>query len=356
MWYKHVLEAFVLGIAVVVPFTGLQKFPDGCGFKQWMGNNSKALMKVFILAIKGHIPQDMMHAFRVLLEFCYIAWRNIITETSLDQLKDALAWFHHYHQIFKTTGTHIKAVKQPWRWSSKHNTIGQMLLANQRLDKLTASHVDFTACAMLIGSVLSRAVAALHNEVVDGLTVLLSFVKLARTPSLADEVNIPYLPCLIHYFLLHVFNSATVTFYVSSDPSSISGMQQEQIHACPLWWNVYAYLEGMKGLEVARVRFFFPSDTIGPPCIHVLLFIGSIRLVTPNEDTGMWIICPSVCDNGTPNLTVIHIKTIYDAVHLIPVYGPDFIPNDIEYSHCYDAFCLFYVNKYTDYHAFKVVS
>ncbi|KAG1850374.1 hypothetical protein DFJ58DRAFT_635544, partial [Suillus subalutaceus] len=54
-----------------------------------------------------------------------------------------------------TESKHIKAVKQPWRWSSKHNTIGQMLLANQRLDKLAASRVDFTTRGMLVGSVLS---------------------------------------------------------------------------------------------------------------------------------------------------------------------------------------------------------
>ncbi|KAG1900236.1 uncharacterized protein F5891DRAFT_1188936 [Suillus fuscotomentosus] len=54
-------------IAAVAPFTGLRQFPDGRGFKQWTGNDSKALMKVFIPVIKGHIPQDMVHAFRALL-------------------------------------------------------------------------------------------------------------------------------------------------------------------------------------------------------------------------------------------------------------------------------------------------
>ncbi|KAG1886826.1 uncharacterized protein F5891DRAFT_1132421 [Suillus fuscotomentosus] len=360
-------------IAVVVPFAGLRRFPDGCGFKQWTGNDSKALMKVFILAIEGHVPQDMVRAFRALLEFCYIAQHNVITEASLDQLKDALAQFHHYCQIFETMGTvphfllpcqhsmthyadmirlfgvlnglcssiteskHIKAVKQSWRWSSKHNTIGQMLLANQHLDKLAASHVDFTARGMLVGSTV---------------------------PELAGEVNVPYLRHLIRHFLfsqlfrndhrnpedvpaasypryngrLHVFNSAAATFYAPSDP--------KQIRACPSWRNVYARndcvfvntnsdLEGMKGLEVARV-----GDSA-------------------DEDTGMWIVHPSVRDDGTPNLTVIHIDSVYCAAHLIPVYGvngPDFIPKDIEYFHSYDAFCLFYVNKYADHHAFETVS
>lgn len=154
-------------------------------------------MKVFILAIEGHVPQDMVRAFRALLEFCYIAWCNIITEASLNQLQDVLTQFHHYRQIFKTTGTkphfsypcqhsmthyadmirlfgapnrlcssimeskHIKAVKDPWRWSNRNNALGQMLLTNQCLDKLAASRVDFAVRGMLVGSVYSRAVASL---------------------------------------------------------------------------------------------------------------------------------------------------------------------------------------------------
>ncbi|KAG2062203.1 hypothetical protein BDR06DRAFT_1027453 [Suillus hirtellus] len=381
-------------IAAVASFTGLWRFPDGCGFKQWMGNNSKALMKVFILAIEGHVPQDMVCAFRALLEFCYIAQCDVITEASLVQLSDALTRFHHYCQIFETTGTvphfslprqhsmthyadmiqlfgapnglcssiteskHIKAVKEPWRWSNKHNALGQMLLTNQWLDKLAASHQDFAAHGMLVGSVLSRAVAALAE--------------------LADEVDVPHLQHFIRYFLfsqlflndpcnledvpaascpwheggLYVFNSAAATFYAPSDPSGIGGMRREQIQACPLWRNVSPcndYLEGMKGLEVARVKCFFSSkfDWVTYPCALVQWF---------NKDTGMWIVCPSVHDNGTPNFAVIHIDTVYRAAHLIPVYGPDFIADDIKYFHSYDAFRSFYVNKFADHHAFEIAS
>ncbi|KAG1727957.1 uncharacterized protein EDB91DRAFT_1012776, partial [Suillus paluster] len=50
---------------------------------------------------------------------------------------------------------HIKAVKDPWWWSSRNNALGQMLLTNQHLDKLVASRIDFTTRGMLVGSVLS---------------------------------------------------------------------------------------------------------------------------------------------------------------------------------------------------------
>ena len=33
-------------IAIVPPFSGLRRFPEGRGFKQWTGDDSKALMKV----------------------------------------------------------------------------------------------------------------------------------------------------------------------------------------------------------------------------------------------------------------------------------------------------------------------
>ena len=33
-------------IAIAPPFAGLRRFPDGRGFKQWTGDDSKALMKV----------------------------------------------------------------------------------------------------------------------------------------------------------------------------------------------------------------------------------------------------------------------------------------------------------------------
>ncbi|KAG2053967.1 hypothetical protein BDR06DRAFT_884997 [Suillus hirtellus] len=70
----------------------------------------------------------------------------------------------------------------------------------------------------------------------------------------------------------------------------------------------------------------------------------------------MWIVCPSVFDDGTQNLAVIYINTISHAAHLIPVYSLDFIAKDIEYFHPYDAFHLFHVNKYADHHAFKIAS
>jgi hypothetical protein len=50
-----------------------------------------------------------------------------------------------------TESKHIKAVKKPWRRSSRNHALGQILLTNQRLDKLAAARVDFTARGMMQG-------------------------------------------------------------------------------------------------------------------------------------------------------------------------------------------------------------
>ncbi|KAG1745056.1 uncharacterized protein EDB91DRAFT_1080565 [Suillus paluster] len=168
-------------IAAVAPFAGLRRFPEGCRFKQWTGDDSKALMKVYLPAIKGHVPQDVVRAFSAFLDFCYIVRRDTITEDDLIQLQDALDCFHQYREIFKTTGVvlgfsflrqhslnhyslmirlygapnglcssiteskHIKAVKEPWRRSNRFKALGQMLLTNQHLDKMAAARSDFEA-------------------------------------------------------------------------------------------------------------------------------------------------------------------------------------------------------------------
>jgi hypothetical protein len=151
-------------------------------------------------AIEGYVPTDVVRTFRAFLEFCYLVRRNVITEKSLDEIQDALARFHKYREIFKTTGVvltfslprqhsmmhyahlirlfgapnglcssiteskHIKAVKEPWRRSSRYQALGQMLLTNQRLDKLAASRIDFRNRGMLSGTCLSSVLAALGTH------------------------------------------------------------------------------------------------------------------------------------------------------------------------------------------------
>ena len=56
-----------------------------------------------------------------------------------------------------TESKHIRAVKKPWRASSKNNPLPKILSINQRLDKLYAERSVFTARHMLDGDVLADA-------------------------------------------------------------------------------------------------------------------------------------------------------------------------------------------------------
>ncbi|KAG1804346.1 hypothetical protein EV424DRAFT_1544679 [Suillus variegatus] len=148
----------------VPPFPGLRRFPQGHHFKQWTGDDSKALVKVYLPAIEGYVPVDVVRSFQALLEFCYLVHRNVISEKSLSEIKDALTrntlWFTIpalFDCLVPQMGCaprsleskHIKAVKEPWRRSGRYKALGQMLLTNQHLDKLAASQVDFHFRGML---------------------------------------------------------------------------------------------------------------------------------------------------------------------------------------------------------------
>ena len=198
-------------IAAVAPFTGLHRFPQGQGFKQWTSNNSKALMKVcppylyilfifhhqihkvYIAAIEDYVPNDIIRTFRAFIEFCYLIHRNVITDSALSSINDATQHFHHYWEVFKTTGVastfslpcqhsvkhypeliqlfgtpnrlcssitenkHITEVKKPYRQSNKYKALGQILVTNQRLDELSAAWTDFANRSMLNRTCLSSA-------------------------------------------------------------------------------------------------------------------------------------------------------------------------------------------------------
>jgi hypothetical protein len=122
----------------------------------------------------------MVYMIQSFLEFCYIAWHNIIIEKTLSDLEEALARFCEHQAVFQEEGIqvagfllprqhsmnhypamiclygapngicssitevkHIEAVKEPWCWSNRNKPLKQMLFTNQCLDKLTAARVDF---------------------------------------------------------------------------------------------------------------------------------------------------------------------------------------------------------------------
>lgn len=158
--------------------------------------------QVYLPAISGILPTAMVQTIADFMEFCYIMRRSVIDEQDLRQADNALTRFEEHRQIFQDSGVrpdgfsiprmhalrhyfhhvrdfaapnglcssiteakHIKAVKEPWRRSNRYNAIDQILLTNQRLDKLAASRADFEARGMLSGSSLSAALlSAAHDH------------------------------------------------------------------------------------------------------------------------------------------------------------------------------------------------
>ena len=271
----------------------------------------------------------MLKAVSSFLEFCYLVRRSVISEDDILKVENAIAEFHanrvafddvrpegyslprqhslvHYPLLIREFGApnglcssiteskHIKAVKEPWRRSSRYKALGQMLLTNQRLDKLAAIHVNFQARGMLSGNDLEPEPpplpSAAHDEddddggAVDG--AISAEVILAKRPSklcchiqmvisdrppvrnipqsaqgLADHFDIPNLPNYISRFLyelenpdleieldevpledcpepsgkVRVFPSAVAIYYAPSDKSGTRGMFRERIRAVESW-------------------------------------------------------------------------------------------------------------------------
>ncbi|KAG2037780.1 hypothetical protein BDR03DRAFT_933822 [Suillus americanus] len=401
---KVVMDDIDRRIAAAPSFAGLRQFPQGRGFSQWTGNNSKALMKVYLPAIEGHVPDDVVQCFRAFLKFCYLVRQDIIMENMLEEIKEALDRFHCYHKIFQETsvrfdgfslpcqhslmhyvmlihifGTpngvcssvteskHIKAVKEPWRRSSKFNALGQMLLTNQHLDKLAAARTDFMACGMLgphpnisqqdpshdNGDVEDSGKANDSGEVDDD-------GKMDNGAEVDDGDNehtsdtIPLSACPRFEGCIKVFGSAVSTFFAPSDPSGIGGMQCEHIRSVPSWRGGPGHYgtvfvntgseDGMHGMEVTF------------PCALVHWF----KLVSdePDPGNGMWMVKPSFLDLelNTWELSIIHVDMIVCAAHLLPSFGEEFVPEKATFHETLDTYCGFYVNKFTDHHSFEIAS
>ncbi len=141
-------------------------------------------------------------------DFCYLVRRPIITESDIDGIEDAIERFPSLpSEIFRTTrvrpdgfslprqhavvhypkhirvfsapnglctsiteSKHIKAVKKPWRRSNKFKALVQMLLTNQRIDKLYAARVDFKEHNMLLASCVEQAYEEFTRALGEGST------------------------------------------------------------------------------------------------------------------------------------------------------------------------------------------
>jgi hypothetical protein len=169
-------------------------------------------VEVYVAAIEGHVPADMVRAISAYIDFYYLVRRPAIDTDSLAAIQDAISRYHQYRVAFQTHGVrpfgseglslprqhamthypeliiafgapnglcssitekkHIVAVKKPYRRSGRYRALGHILLVNQRLDKLAAARRDFKHRRMLRGtcadSILRSLNAAQHDDSLSG--------------------------------------------------------------------------------------------------------------------------------------------------------------------------------------------
>ena len=145
----------------------------------------------------------MVCTLSTLLDSCFLVWHSVLNKATLDAINAAVDRFHQEWAIFITSGVHahlslpcqhamvhyrelielfgalnglcssiteskhIRAVKEPWQCSNRFNTLRQMLVTNQCLDKLTAAQRSFTERGMLDGPLLPVGMEAMVVDVED---------------------------------------------------------------------------------------------------------------------------------------------------------------------------------------------
>jgi hypothetical protein len=134
------------------------------------------------------------------MDFCYLVRRNALTSDMLRAIEETLAQFHHHRDIFIQSGVrvdislprqhalkhyprsirlfgspnglcssmteskHIKAVKEPWRRSSRYKALVQMLRTNSRMDKMAFARRVFAGQGMMAGTTSSYTAMILRGE------------------------------------------------------------------------------------------------------------------------------------------------------------------------------------------------
>ncbi|KAJ6548029.1 hypothetical protein B0H10DRAFT_2202662 [Mycena sp. CBHHK59/15] len=332
-------------IATTPPFPGLQHFHFGRGYKQWTGNDSKGLMKMRSIypplqdtyQARSSKPLQILLSFAILPDTlipidAVVARFHLHREVFRDTVRPEGFSLPHQHSIVHyrvliqlfgapnglcssiTESKHIKAVERPYRRTSHNKPLSQMLLTNQRLDKLAVASVDFTARGTMDGTLLPLPPPPPRDSLppppenpddecfdhgaMDGPTCI-GEVKLAKTYGgqfLSSSLAIVFLssPQFVESLMMWIawlytwtshnelldgyFNTIgtkfcpsvvlQAVFYALSDVSSVGGMHHEHIRATKSWYhgpprNDCVFLEhdkdlpGFHGLHTAHVHMLF---------------------------------------------------------------------------------------------------
>ncbi|TFK84482.1 hypothetical protein K466DRAFT_496496 [Polyporus arcularius HHB13444] len=298
---KRILDDIDRRIAAAPEFPGLRRFPHGRNFHQWTGNDSKALMKVFLPALVGYVPDKMVQCISAFLDFSYLARRSSHDILSLEAMQGALDRYMDLRDVFVEAGVrpdgfslprqhsllhwvrmikyfgspngvctsiseskHIRAVKRPWRASNRNKPLLQILRTNTRYGKLAAARAEFGRRGMLRGDIVSYAYRKVHEpEDADDIEDLLAaredvsaMARHLRVPALHDllrrflrqqlypdfdepdaVVNLDDCPDLSPRTKLALHATARATYYAPSELCGRFGMHSEMIRCSPRWFK-----------------------------------------------------------------------------------------------------------------------
>lgn len=159
---------------------------------------------MYVPALVGHVNDRIVKYIVALLDFCYLARRSAHDTSTLEAMEEALHRFHVHRSVFLdediredfalprqhslvhyvrsiqlfgspngvcssiTESKHIRAVKKPWRRSSKYKPLGQIIRTNTRLNKLAAARAEFASRGMLRYDAVTSALCAVGRG--DGLS------------------------------------------------------------------------------------------------------------------------------------------------------------------------------------------
>lgn len=384
------------------------------------------------------------------MDFCYLVRQADFTEASLDAIESALEKFHQDRKVFIELGVrdafnlprqhsiihyrtsiiefgapnglcssitesrHITAVKQPWRRSNRYNALSQMLLTNQRLDKLHALRAELADQGLAIPThapppdpfdehgedegpldgeyVLSEVnLAATRGSSYFWsrfLSLTIELERRARYPrdinSLATCVACPYLPALTRRFLydqlrteadpisddvelsecpaittkVYVYHSAVAAFYAPSDVSGIRGMKRERIRSTPSWNKHERRDTALVVMDESKAGFG------GLDVVRILLFFSFVHRGTEFQCALVhWFKRIGSQPDPITGLWIVEPDYVggeaaISVIHLdCLVRGthlmPVFatkVPVDFHFTDSLSCYQAFYVNKYIDYH------
>jgi hypothetical protein len=178
----------------------------------------------------------MVRAIAAFLDFCYLVRLPSFTESDLAAIDDALARYmqdrevfvetgvcpkgislprqhalQHYHTLIEQFGApnglctsitesmHIDAVKEPWRRSNKFEALGQMLIINQRMDKMAALHARLVAQGLLNRTLVPKGTtveplitvdsASAREEGIEPAEKVEAVVELARSAGRYQDIS-----------------------------------------------------------------------------------------------------------------------------------------------------------------------